>query len=113
MLTGKLTTEDIIVHKKNNHFFVYLVFVNKDTNDPGQFQPNPFHLGGSIFVWTRRYKSERSSFRTAHFYQNTDHAAPALIDSESAMQYAHMGLQDRRDQTLDANGSVWPLIHAF
>ena len=29
------------------------------------------------------------------------------------MQYAHMGLQDRRDQNLDGNGSVWPLIHAF
>ena len=40
------------------------------------------------------------------FSENTDHAAPAPIDSEAAMQYAHMGLQDRRDQNLDGSGSV-------
>ena len=70
-------------------------------------QPIPqTQFRGSILVWTRRCKSERSSLRTAQFSENTDHAAPAPINSEAAMQYAHMGLQDRRDQNLDGSGSV-------
>ena len=70
-------------------------------------QPIPqTQFRGSISVWTRRCKSERSSIERLSFSENTDHAAPAPIDSEATMQYAHMGLQDRRDQNLDGSGSV-------
>jgi hypothetical protein len=81
-------------------------------SDPTQPIPQT-QLCGSILYGLAGAKVSVHPLERLIFSENTDHAAPAPIDSEAAMQYAHMGLQDRRDQNLDGNGSVWPLIHAF
>jgi hypothetical protein len=78
----------------------------------GEFQPNPFRKLSSVAQFWYGLACAKVSvhlFERLSFSENTDHAAPAPINSEAAMQYAHMGLQDRRDQNLDGSGSVGPL----